>query len=44
MRTIKILVILAIAGFVGLTGFAYLGDMAPKREATVIQLGATDGN
>jgi hypothetical protein len=30
-RIIKALVLLLIFGFVGLTGFAYLGDLSPKQ-------------
>lgn len=31
LRTLKVLVVLAIVAFLGLTGFAYLGDMEPER-------------
>ena len=30
-RIIKALVILVIFGFIGLTGYAYLGDLAPEQ-------------
>ncbi|MCZ8079464.1 MAG: hypothetical protein RSE12_11745 [Fuscovulum sp.] len=30
-RIIKALLVLAILGFIGLTGYAYLGDMAPDQ-------------
>jgi hypothetical protein len=30
-RIIKALVVLVIFGFVGLTGYAYLGDLAPSQ-------------
>jgi hypothetical protein len=30
-RILKALVLLAILGFAGLTGFAYLGDLTPKQ-------------
>lgn len=35
-RVLKILLFLVVAGFTGLVGFAYLGDLAPARE-TVTQ-------
>ncbi len=31
-RVIKLVVLLAILGFVGLTGYAYLADMTPERQ------------
>ncbi|WP_264473548.1 hypothetical protein [Rhodobacter sp. Har01] len=31
-RIFKALVLLAIIGFVGLTGFAYLGDLSPDQQ------------
>lgn len=35
-RIIKGLLVLAILGFIGLTGYAYLGDMSPDQaEVTV---------
>jgi hypothetical protein len=34
MRAFKILVILALLGFVGLTGYAYLGDLTPTTVET----------
>ncbi len=36
MRLFKILLFLAVAGFAGLAGYAYLGDLRPDR-ATVTQ-------
>ncbi|MFO1202949.1 MAG: hypothetical protein U1E58_09980 [Tabrizicola sp.] len=30
-RIIKALVVLVILGFIGLTGYAYLGDLTPKQ-------------
>ncbi|WP_333814877.1 hypothetical protein [Tabrizicola sp.] len=30
-RIIKVLVVLVILGFIGLTVFAYLGDLAPQQ-------------
>jgi hypothetical protein len=30
-RIIKALVVLVVLGFIGLTGYAYLGDLAPKQ-------------
>lgn len=31
VRILKILFVLALLGFAGLTGYAYLGDMTPDR-------------
>lgn len=31
-RILKALVLLLILGFIGLVGFAYLGDLAPDRQ------------
>lgn len=31
LRILKALIVLAVIGFVGLTGYAYLGDMTPQR-------------
>jgi len=31
MRKIKLLVVLILAGLIGLAGYAYFGDMAPSR-------------
>ncbi|WP_265500251.1 hypothetical protein [Paracoccus beibuensis] len=31
MRMLKLLVILILAGLIGLVGYAYLGDMTPNR-------------
>lgn len=33
MRLIKVLLVLVILGFAGLTGFAYFGDMTPAPAA-----------
>lgn len=30
MRLLKLLVVVVLLGFAGLTGYAYLGDMAPR--------------
>ena len=30
-RILKVILILALLGFVGLSGYAYLGDMTPQR-------------
>jgi hypothetical protein len=30
-RIIKTLVVLVILGFIGLTGYAYLGDLSPRQ-------------
>lgn len=32
MRLIKVLVVLILAGVIGLIGYAYLGDMEPVRQ------------
>ncbi len=32
MRLIKLLVVLILAGLIGLVGYAYLGDMEPLRQ------------
>ncbi|MCB2135110.1 MAG: hypothetical protein KDE08_04070 [Rhodobacteraceae bacterium] len=31
LRLLKLMILLLFMGFVGLTGYAYLGDMAPER-------------
>jgi len=31
MRMLKLLVVLILAGLIGLAGYAYFGDMAPNR-------------
>lgn len=31
-RIIKLIVFLAIVGFVGLVGFSYLGDLSPRQD------------
>jgi hypothetical protein len=33
-RVIKALFILAVAGFLGLVGYAYLGDLTPSQKET----------
>lgn len=30
IRLIKLLIFLAVVGFIGLTGFAFFGDMSPR--------------
>jgi hypothetical protein len=32
MKVLKLLLFLCIAGFIGLVGYAYLGDLAPDRQ------------
>ncbi len=32
IRILKVLIVLAILGFAGLTGYAYLGDMSPEQQ------------
>ncbi|WBU58095.1 hypothetical protein [Paracoccus sediminicola] len=32
MRLLKVLLVLVVLAFVALTGYAYLGDMAPRQE------------
>lgn len=32
MRLIKLLVVVILAGLIGLVGYAYLGDMDPQRQ------------
>jgi len=43
MRMIKLLAVLIIAGLIGLTAYAYFGDMAPNRNEvrTPLQLGTS---
>lgn len=47
MRLLKFVVVLVLAAMVGLTGYAYFGDMAPRQEeirvpiSTAITAGAT---
>lgn len=36
-RLIKLLFILILLGFVGLTGFAYLGDLSPDQKTVTEQ-------
>lgn len=31
LRILKVIFLLAVMGFAGLAGYAYLGDMAPER-------------
>ncbi|WP_413873497.1 hypothetical protein [Albidovulum sp.] len=40
MRILKLLFLLAVLGFAGLAGYAYLGDMAPEQSEvrTPVQL------
>ncbi len=40
LRILKVLFILAVLGFAGLSGYAYLGDMAPRQSEirTPVQL------
>lgn len=47
MRAIKVILILVVLGFAGLTGFAYLGDLTPPVTGISQSLtvpAATDGN
>lgn len=32
LRLLKFILVLAVLGFIGLTGFAYLGDLSPEVE------------
>ena len=34
MRLVKLLAVLLVAAALGLTGYAYLGDMEPQRQET----------
>jgi hypothetical protein len=43
MRLFKALLFLSIAGFIGVTGYAYLGDMNPQSE-DINQPVSLDGN
>lgn len=44
MRMLKLLVVLILAGLIGLAGYAYFGDMAPTRQEvrSPLQLNAPD--
>ncbi|WP_275260060.1 hypothetical protein [Gemmobacter caeruleus] len=42
-RIIKLVLLLGIVGFVGLTGYAYLGDLAPAQNQVVKPV-PLDGN
>ncbi|WP_216033511.1 hypothetical protein [Paracoccus marinaquae] len=48
MRLIKVLVVLILAGLIGLIGYAYLGDMEPRRQEVRSPIAgtvtATDGD
>ena len=35
-RRIKLLVVLAILGFMGLTGYAYLADLSPEQQQVTV--------
>lgn len=35
-RLIKLLVVLAILGFMGLTGYAYLADLSPEQQQVTV--------
>jgi hypothetical protein len=41
---LKAVVVLAVAGFVGLVTFAYLGDLAPERVELVTPLAGVAGD
>lgn len=46
MRLLKFLVVLVLAGLIGLVGYAYLGDMEPRQQeirSPVALDGATGG-
>lgn len=34
VRLLKLVVVLAVVGFVGLAGYAYLGDLTPEPQET----------
>ncbi len=36
LKLFKFLIFLALLGFVGLTGYAYLGDMTPQTEPRTV--------
>lgn len=36
VRLIKVVVVLAVLGFVGLTGYAYLVDLAPQAQQITV--------
>lgn len=38
IRIIKILFLLAVIGFVGLTGYAYLGDLKPEQRDKTVEV------
>ncbi|WP_264177056.1 hypothetical protein [Gemmobacter serpentinus] len=42
-RIIKLVLVLVVLGFIGLTGYAYLGDLQPP-QAQVTKPVAVDGN
>ncbi|SFP25209.1 hypothetical protein [Tranquillimonas alkanivorans] len=41
VRLLKVLVFLVVVGFIGLAGFAYLGNLSPERSEVVqpVELG-----
>lgn len=43
-RLIKLVLILAVLGFIGLSGYAYLGDLSPEQRAVTqpVTLDAAD--
>lgn len=45
MRLLKLLVVLILAGLIGLAGYAYFGDMEPDQEEmrTPVAVGTTGG-
>ncbi len=43
MRMIKILLTLAVLAAVGVTGYAYLGDMSPQPREITIELAPVGG-
>lgn len=36
LRILKLLIFLAVIGFIALVGYAYLGDMSPEQSETTV--------